>query len=80
MVSPLSEGALHKIRIVLVFSRGQFLIYAAFCILPPSVKASLVLCSWFTWMPDPQGEANSFRNDLSCHPREDKVAGQYAAV
>lgn len=63
-----------------IFRLDQILIHAVFYILPPSVKASVVLCSWLTWMPAPQGETSSFRNDLSCQPREDEATWQYAAV
>lgn len=40
--------------------------------------ASVVLCSWLTWTSAPQGETSSFRDDLSCQPREDGATGQYA--
>lgn len=45
-----------------------------------SIKASVVFCSWLMWMPAPQSETRSFKNDLSCQRRGDETTVQYAAV
>lgn len=53
-------------------------LFTSFLFLPS--KHLLLLCSWLTWKPAPQGETSSLRNDLPCQPREDEATGQYAAV
>lgn len=57
-----------------------FCVWVRFCsvqqadVLPPSVKASVVLCSRLTWTPPPQG-SSSGRNDISHQAGEDGVTG-----
>lgn len=51
------------------------------CILHPlAIRQSICCALLLAHLQAPQGETSSFRNYLSCRPREDEATGQYAAV